>query len=137
MDRDYKVFRSAEDLYGDNKKLNHRHHSESQAIYEKLFTQSESDCVILYPLLAAGAVKMREKLSTYAQNQLPGGKYWDPAEPDVKRVLTELKPSNDLCESILGLNDYLTTAPVADLKGVPWVPWNPSFERLPSFLLYT
>ena len=26
---------------------------------------------------------------------------------------------------------------VADLEGVPWVPWNPSFERLPSFLLYT
>ena len=41
--------------------------------------------------------------------QLPGGKYWDP-EPSVKKVLAELKPSNDLCESILGLNDYLTTA---------------------------
>ena len=25
---------------------------------------------------------------------------------------------------------------MADLEGVPWVPWNPSFERLPSFLLY-
>ena len=29
---------------------------------------------------------------------------------DIKNVLSELKPSNDLCESILGLNDYLTTA---------------------------
>ena len=28
----------------------------------------------------------------------------------MKDVLTKLKPSNDLCESILGLNDYLTTA---------------------------
>ena len=28
----------------------------------------------------------------------------------MKEVLAELKPSNDLCESILGLNDYLTTA---------------------------
>ena len=24
---------------------------------------------------------------------------------------------------------------VADLEGVPWVPWNTSFERLPLFLL--
>ena len=23
--------------------------------------------------------------------------------------------------------------PVADLEGVPWVPWNPPFEELPSF----
>ena len=45
----------------------------------------------------------------YAQNQLPGGKYWDP-DPAVKATLKKLKPSNDLCESILGLNDYLTTA---------------------------
>ena len=52
---------------------------------------------------------MREKLCTYACNQLPGGKYWDP-EPDVRMELTKLKPTNDLCESILGLNDYLTTA---------------------------
>ena len=51
---------------------------------------------------------MREKVCTYAQNNLPGGKYWDP-QPNVKNVLTKLKPSNDLCESILGLNDYLTT----------------------------
>ena len=108
MDKDYRVFRSAESLYGDNKKLNHRHHSKSQAVYEKLFVQSDSGT--LYPLLAAGAVKMREKLLTYAQNQLPGGKYWNPTDPDVRRVLTELKPSNDLCASILGLNDYLTTA---------------------------
>lgn len=53
---------------------------------------------------------MRDKLCTYAQNQLYGGKYWDPANPKVRKVLSELKPSNDLCESILGLNDYLYTA---------------------------
>ena len=52
---------------------------------------------------------MKKKLYTYAKNQLPGGKYWDP-EVCVRKVLAELKPSNDLCESILGLNDYLTTA---------------------------
>ena len=52
---------------------------------------------------------MKEKLCTYAKNYLPGGRYWEP-DPDEKKVLTQIKPSNDLCESILGLNDYLTTA---------------------------
>ena len=42
------------------------------------------------------------------KNQLPSGQHWDP-EVCVRKVLAELKPSNDLCESILGLNDYLTT----------------------------
>jgi len=27
----------------------------------------------------------------------------------------------------------LELGPVADLGGVPWVPWNPPFEELPSF----
>ena len=52
---------------------------------------------------------MREKLVKYASSQIPGGEYWDP-DPDVKSVLSNIKPTNDLCESILGLNDYLTTA---------------------------
>ncbi len=47
---------------------------------------------------------MKEKLVLYASSQLPGG---DP-DPDVKSVLSNIKPTNDLCESILGLNDYLT-----------------------------
>ena len=36
------------------------------------------------------------------------GKYWN-SDSEVKAILQKLKPSNDLCESILGLNDYLTT----------------------------
>ena len=52
---------------------------------------------------------MNEKLCTYAQSNLPGGIYWDPPE-EVRIVLSGLKPSNDLCELILGLNDYLVTA---------------------------
>ena len=33
-------------------------------------------------------------------------------EPDeeTEHILNELKPSNDVCESVLGLNDYLTIA---------------------------
>jgi len=41
--------------------------------------------------------------------QLLGGKYYSPKE-EIKKILKSLKPSNRLCESILGLNDYLTTA---------------------------
>ena len=52
---------------------------------------------------------MRKKLCSYAKDQLPGGLYWD-ADENVKDILRQLKPSNDVCESVLGLNDYLTTA---------------------------
>lgn len=42
------------------------------------------------------------------QNQLPDGIYCYP-DPEIKVILKTLKPNN-VCESILGLNDYLTTA---------------------------
>ena len=109
MDKDYRVFRSEERLYSNSKQINHRCHLNSQVVYNKIFEPNEDDPTTLYPLLISGAAKMKEKLCTYAKNQLPGGKYWDP-EVCVRKVLAELKPSNDLCESILGLNDYLTTA---------------------------
>ena len=50
---------------------------------------------------------MREKLCLYARNNLPDGIYWESSDP---QILSEVKPSNDFCESFLGLNDYLTTA---------------------------
>ena len=49
---------------------------------------------------------MNRKLSNYAKDHLPEGKYWDP-DSMVKAILQKLKPSNDLCESILGLNDNM------------------------------
>lgn len=110
LDKDYAVFRSEQKLYCDNEKLNHRLHTQSQMVFEELFQLCQHESRILLPILVAGAVSMKEKLCTYAQSHLPGGRYWNPAEPDVRKVLSELTPSNDLCESILGLNDYLTTA---------------------------
>ena len=110
MDEEYRVFRSEEKLYGQNEVSNHRLHLKFCIVHNKLFEEHEDNPTLIYSLLVAGAVKMREKLCTYAQNHLPGGKYWDPAEPGVREVLSELTPSNDLCESILGLNDYLTNA---------------------------
>ena len=58
--------------------MNHR--LNSQPVYEKLFDSidSEVDCDGLSALLIKGASKMKEKLSSYAQDQLPGGCYWEP-----------------------------------------------------------
>ena len=53
---------------------------------------------------------MKEKLCLYAQSNLPGGVYWEPADPQIKEILSQMKPSNDFRESLLGLNDYLSTA---------------------------
>jgi len=105
FDSSYRVFPSEKRLYEKDNKVNHR--LKSPAVYLKLFDKISS--ANLKSLLIKGASKMREKLCSYAQSQLPGGCYWD-ADPEVKDVLCQLKPSNDVCESILGLNDYLTTA---------------------------
>ena len=109
MNRDFKVFVSEERLYGPDKKCNHRLHNLYKPLEEQIFTEEESDSSLLYPLLATGASAMKDKLCKYAHSLLPGGKYWE-ADPAIEAVLRQLKPSNDLCESILGLNDYLTTA---------------------------
>lgn len=109
MDRDFRVFASEERLYSPDKKCNHRLHNLYDHIEQQIFTADESDSTLLYPLLATGAAAMKEKLCKYAHAMLSGGKYWE-TDADTEAVLRHLKPSNDLCESILGLNDYLTTA---------------------------
>jgi len=57
-------------------------------------------------LVATGATT---KLCQYGGNHLPGGIYWD-HNPSTRAVLEQLSLSNDVCESILRLNDYLSTA---------------------------
>lgn len=109
MNKEFRVFVSEERLYGFNKAINHRIRTENASIHNQLFQPDDWDSDLLYPLLSAGASKMKEKLTHYAKNQLPGGKYWKP-NPATSAVLRSLRPNNDLCESILGLNDYLTTA---------------------------
>ena len=101
------VFSSEKRIYGSDSKVNHR--LKSEAVYNKLFNSIDSNCDCLKEILINGVSKMKEKLSSYAKDQLPGGCYWEP-DAQVKEILRELKPSNDVCESILGLNDYLTTA---------------------------
>lgn len=102
----YHVFRS-EKMYDPHSKVNHRQ-LQSVAVYQRLFEQCKIDSDILTSLMIKGASNMREKLCSYAKDQLPVGLYWD-ADKNVKDILCQLKPSNDVCELILGLNDYLTT----------------------------
>ena len=107
MDAQCKVFPSENRLYADETLVNHRLHS--QEVKKRLFTPDEWDTHLLYPSISTGVASMEDKLVSYAKDRLPGGVYWDP-DPKTKAILSELSPSNDLCESILGLNDYLTTA---------------------------
>ena len=86
MDQNYQVFKSEERLYGDNKKVNHRCHVKSKCVHDHLFVFAEWDETLLYPIISNGAAAMQSKLSSYAQNYLPGGIYWDP-EPKIKEIL--------------------------------------------------
>ena len=106
FDPNFRVFQSEERLYGPDAKVNH--HLKSPVVYQRLFDKIEVDSTNLTPLLINGVSKMRMKLCSYAQKQLPGGCFWNP-DQRIKDILCQLKPSNDICESILGLNDYLTT----------------------------
>ena len=105
--QDYHVFSSEKRIYETNSKVNHR--LKSPFVYDALFKDLKVDASYLHSLLVKGATGMKEKLSSYAADQLPGGRYWNP-DKQVKDVLCQLQPSNDICESILGLNDYLTSA---------------------------
>ena len=62
---------------------------------------------ILLPRIKVATEHMAKKLSDYKKDQLPGGKYWTPTAEE-KEILQKLAPNNDVCESILGLNDWIT-----------------------------
>ena len=109
MNKNFEVFVSEKRLYGNDKNANHRLHASYEVVEEKIFSEDETDRHLLYPLLTSGATSMKKKLSLYAQTQLPGGKYWEP-DQHIKTILKTLKPNNDICESILGLNNYLSSA---------------------------
>ena len=86
MDRNHKVFVSEDRLYGTEKAINHHIRPKNIALYSRLFQSDEWDASLLHPALQAGATRMKEKLTDYARNQLPGGIYWSP-EPAVEEVL--------------------------------------------------
>ena len=111
-DRYYKVFSSESRLYCDAR-INHRNHKHEctayECIQEHLFQSLPASDHSFYSKVAAGSSSMKKKLCTYAMDFLPDGLYWDP-DAETVEILKDLEPSNDLCESILGLNDYLCTA---------------------------
>ena len=108
MNQHYAVIKSADRLYKDDTQVNHPCHAKLKCVHDELFISNEWDETVMHPIIINGVASMKSKLSSYAQNQLPGGIYWDP-DPKVKVILEEVNPSNDLCESILGLNNYLNT----------------------------
>ena len=98
QDQNYQVFPSEQRLYCESTVSTREHH---KPVWNRLFQKDGFDDIVLAKL-SSGAIAMKEKLVVYASSQLPGGEYWDP-NPDVKSVLSNIKPTNDLCESILGL----------------------------------
>ena len=108
LDQAHKVFNSEMTLYSNNKATNHR--LAKPHVWKEVFTSAKQHDSLLQPRIISGCSSMYRKLCAYAVNQLPGGEYWDPEDSNVRKILSELDPSNDLSESLLGLNDYLTTA---------------------------
>lgn len=108
MCEEMRVFPSEDRLYG-SEMTNHRVHSKYSHVEKRLFQTDSFDDDKLFPLIASGVSAMKKKLGAYAKNQLPNGIYWDP-EAEVKEILKKLPPTNDICESLLGLNDHLTTS---------------------------
>ena len=77
-------------IYGTNSKLNHR--LKSPIVYDARFEDVKVDASYLQSLLAT---TMQEKLCSYAADQLPGGRYWNP-DKEIQDVLCQLQPSNDV-----------------------------------------
>ena len=99
-------FSSESHLYTENSALNHRLQADYIPVRDKLYEHDNFDDEITFPIIASSSKEMATKLATYKANQLPGGKYWSPS-PAVKEALKDLDPTNNACESILGLNDWL------------------------------
>jgi len=106
LDPDYKVFGTESRLYGDNKKVNHRNHPNYTCVRKRLYQHDDYDEEYTFPLVQRAAEHMAETLTSYKADQLPGGKLWS-ANDRVKKALADVTPTNDLCEGILGLNDWL------------------------------
>ena len=104
FDKNIRVFASEKRLYEETK-FNHRHKPTQKILCQRMFSPDQWDQKLI-ELIERGAVEMRKKLHTYAKDYLPSGKYWDPPK-HIENILSQIQPSNDICESILGLNDWL------------------------------
>ena len=106
LDASIQVFPSEPQLYGENRKLNHRIHQNSPRIRSRLYSHDDFDESCTFPLIKKASERMLDKLKTYKAEQLPGGKLWNPDQA-TRKALANTQPTNDLCEGILGLNDWI------------------------------
>ena len=139
FDENFQVFRSEKRLYSEN--VVPLADSHTAAVYKRMFTEDTWDDRVCQ-IVTKGTCEMRKKLHTYAKDYLPQGKYWDPSE-GIQSILRKIKPSNDICESVLGLNDWLhhhnmTTAnqitkrniiEAKKNKSIPWLDSRTTQER--------
>ena len=75
----------------------------------RLYKEDSFDDTLTFPLVRAAASKMAEKLSVYKADQLPGGKMFELIDA-VRKAIEGLEATNDITESILGLNDWIQKA---------------------------
>ena len=108
LDPDHKVFVSEPKIYtcDDKCTLNHRLHKNYQPVRTRIYETDSFDDSLVLPMVATAAVEMANKVRKYKADQLPGGKLWEPST-EIKEKLKDIDPTNDLCESVLGLNDWL------------------------------
>ena len=109
LDHTVQVFKSEERIYGSMMKLTHRLHKNYTHVRARLYTEDRYDNTLTFPLLKTAVETMAQKLRVYKADQLPGGKMWNPPD-DVRKAVEELEATNDVTESILGLNDRLQKA---------------------------
>ena len=106
MKRDVRAFPSEERLYATGSNTNHRAYLKYPPIEKRLFQSDSFDDDMLFPLLASGAEAMTKSYTPMLRiNYLV-------ASTGIlrKEILKKLPPTNDLCESLLGRNDHLTTS---------------------------
>ena len=108
MNPNYQVFPSEPRLYGNSPITNHRLHPGYIPVRRRLYQPDLFDTLELYPRVQQADETMMEKLMNYKADQLPGGRYWEPTG-EIREIMASLKPHNDNSESVLGMNDWLTT----------------------------
>ena len=143
LDPTFLVFTSEHQLYEQTSQLNHRCKLAYTHIHSRLHQLDEFDERLTFPLVQAAAAHMLKKITSYKADQLPGGSLWEPTGR-TKEIASKMVPTNDKCESALGLNDWLqrgtvnmtqrTTSSMVEVlknKTVPWLVGLPEQQKGP------
>jgi hypothetical protein len=104
LDIDTIVFPSEKNLYSDCD-TNHRQTSKYRPVYKRLYESDTYDDKVK-ALVQGAASEMLKTIEKYKADQLPGGRLWEPSS-HVRELCTNIPSTNDKCESLLGLNDWI------------------------------